>query len=105
MIKYSNTDEKKHTISYKELYTIISRILRIKYKDMTLSDIRKELADNDVIIPLQILSQIKNRKLPHEYPAVMENLCRHFGVQDIKTEKKTLFTISIEDLQKLQKIK
>jgi hypothetical protein len=105
MIKYSNTDENKITLSYQELYSLVSRILKKRFKDKSLSDIRKQLAENDINVSLQILSQIKNRRLPHEYPTVIENLCRFFGVSDIVVDKKTLFTIDKEELDKMKKTK
>lgn len=103
MITFNNTDENKQTITYKDAYKLVSKILNKACKKTTLRDIHKDLKNKNIVISYNLLSQIKNRRLPHEYPGVVEKLFIYFGITDFEVDRETLFTFKKDDLEGLKK--
>ncbi len=104
MITYSNTDESKQTLTYNEAYKLVSKILRNNCKHVSLKDLHEELKKKNITISYNLLSQIKNRRLPHEYPGLIEKLFIFFGIDDVKVDKETLFTLKKSDLETLKNL-
>jgi hypothetical protein len=101
MINISQTDPHKETVSYLKALNLASALLKTKLKDMTLAELHDEFLQKDLKIPLPILSQVKNKSLPHQYPNTIKHILIFFGYENILISKKVLLTF--DKPQKKQK--
>jgi hypothetical protein len=97
MIRIEQTDESKETITYLKAYNLASIFIRKATKQLTLQELQKEFKERGLAIPTNILSQVKNKSLPHYYPDTIRKILEFFGYTNIIITKKILLTFDKPD--------
>jgi hypothetical protein len=97
MIRIEQTDESKETITYLKAYNLASNFIRKATKQLTLQELQKEFKERGLAIPTNILSQVKNKSLPHYYPDTIRKILEFFGYTNIIITKKILLTFDKPD--------
>jgi hypothetical protein len=97
MIRIEQTDESKETITYLKAYNLASIFIRKATKQLTLQELQKEFKERGLAIPTNILSQVKNKSLPHYYPDTIRKILEFFGYKNIIITKKILLTFDKPD--------
>lgn len=93
MIRIEQTDQSKETITYLKGYNIASLFLKKANKTETLQELHKKFKERGLAVPITILSQIKNKNLPHQYPTTIKRVLEYIGYENITISKKVLFTL------------
>ncbi len=97
MIKIEQTDQTKETITYLKAYNLASQCLTKATKKESLQGLQKEFKERNLPVPISILSQVKNKNLPHQYPDTIRRILEFFGYQNISITKKVLLTFDKPD--------
>lgn len=87
----------KETVTYLKAYNIASNLINKSYKKMTLIELQKEFKAKKINIPTTILSQVKNKKLPHEYPDTLRRILKFYGYKNVTVTKKILLSFQLPD--------
>jgi len=97
MTKSTKPKDDKETVTYLKAYNIASNLINKSYKQMSLIELQKELKRKKIRVPLTVLSQVKNKKLPHQYPETIRKILMFYGYKKVTVSRKILVTFQIPD--------